>query len=416
MRQFSYGQILVIGLGFFIISVAWSLYNGLMPLMLGEFIESKATRGAIMGMDNLANLFLLPIIGAWSDRINTSFGKRLPFLMIGMPLAAIFLFVLPNFLNLWTLIAFAMGFLLSMTLFRSPTVSLMPDVTPSNYRSQANGIINFMGGIGSLIAFLVLAKLYDVNKPLPFYIAGGLMLFVIIILVLVSKRIIPEQSRAVIQKDDMPLFEVFRGVKQILTNKNRTMLFLLLAIFFWFVGYSGVEAQFTTFGFETYNLSEGDATFLLGLFSLTFILFAIPSGFLAKKWGRTRTIQIGLLVLSLVFIAIFFAKSILMTQIFLLIGGMSWALINIHSYPMVVDMTTDAKIGLYTGIYYLFSSLSQMVGPSTIGLFMDLFGNRMMFIASVFFMLLALYFITRVHQLHKNGTMSQNKEDIATTA
>lgn len=407
MRQFSYGQIFVIGLGFFIISVGWALYNGLMPLMLREYIDSSATRGAIMGIDNLANLILLPIIGAYSDRINTRFGKRLPFLMIGMPLAALFLLLLPNFMNLWTLLALAMGFLLSMTLFRSPTVAMMPDVTPSEKRSQANGIINFMGGVGSLIAFLFLAKLYDTSKPLPFYIAAGLMILVFFLFIFISKYIIPQRNQVASTMEEMPLFDVFRGVKQILFNKDRTMLFLLLAIFFWFIGYSGVEAQFTTFGFENYGLSEGDATFLLGLFSLTFIIFAIPSGFLAKKWGRARTIQIGLLLLSLVFIAIFLVDSVSMTRILLLVGGISWALINIHSYPMVVDMTTEAKIGLYTGIYYLFSSLSHMVGPAIIGLFMDFFGNRSMFVASVGFMIVALFFITRVHKLMKTKNTEQ---------
>lgn len=413
MQEFSYGRIFIIGLGFFIISISWSLYNAFMPLMLGEFIESKATRGAIMGVDNLANLFLLPIIGAWSDRINTSFGKRLPFLMLGMPLAAVFLFLMPNYLDLWTLIAIDVGFLLSMTLFRSPTISLMPDVTPSHKRSQANGIINFMGGIGGLLAFFVLSSIHKVNKGLPFYITGALMIIVVLILVLMIKRHIPQQSTVITTKD-MPITDVFKGIKQILTSKNRTMLFLLLAIFFWFIGYSGIEAQFTTFGTETLGLAEGDAAFLLGLFSLTFILFAIPSGFLVKLWGRTRTIQIGLLFLAIVFTSIFFVTNILMTQILLLVGGMAWALINIHSYPMVVDMTTEAKIGLYTGIYYLFSSLSQMLGPTILGLFMDLFGNRAMFLASVFFMLVAFYFITRVHRLYKNGSLKQNKDEVNT--
>jgi MFS family permease len=102
-------------------------------------------------------------------------------------------------------------------------------------------------------------------------------------------------------------------------------------------------------------------------------------------------------------------------QIFLLVGGMCWALINIHSYPMVVDMTTAAKIGLYTGIYYLFSSLSQMAGPFLVGLFMDLLGNQFMFISSMLFMLISFFFISGVRIVHKNGKMAQTNENVERT-
>lgn len=90
-------------------------------------------------------------------------------------------------------------------------------------------------------------------------------------------------------------------------------------------------------------------------------------------------------------------------RIFLLVGGLGWAFINIHSYPMVVDMTTDAKIGLFTGIYYLFSSLSQMIGPTIIGLFMDLFGGHYMFVSAMGFAIIALYFMVRVHRYQQRA-------------
>lgn len=413
MSKFSYNRIFVVGLGFFTISIAWQIYNAFMPLMLGEFIESKALRGMIMGLDNFANLLLIPIIGAWSDRLHTSYGKRLPFLMVGMPLAAIFLFLMPNYHNLWTLIAIDIGFLLAMTLFRAPTVSLMPDITPSEKRSQANGIINFMGGVGALVALFGLAQIHKQNEALPFYIVAVIMLLVIITFVLVLKRIVPVTS----DKGDEGTSSggLIQGLREIFTSQDRSIIYLLLAIFFWFLGYSGVEAQFTTYGVESLGLLEGDAATLLGVFSLTFIIFAIPSGFLARFWGRKRTIQIGILGLSIVFVILFFVSNILLMQIFLLVGGMCWALINIHSYPMVVDMTTETKIGLYTGIYYLFSSLSQMAGPFLVGLFMDLLGNQFMFISSMLLMLISFFFISGVRIVHKNGKMAQTNENVERT-
>ncbi|MCL6459242.1 MAG: MFS transporter [Gorillibacterium sp.] len=405
MKPFSYPRIFIVGLGFFSISVVWQLYNSFMPLMLGDFIESKALRGSIMGLDNLANIFLIPFVAAWSDRLNTGYGKRLPFLMVGMPIAAVFLFIMPHYTALWMLIVIDIGFLLAMTIFRAPTISLMPDVTPADKHSQANGIINFMGGIGALFTLFGLAKMYDANKPLPFYI-GGIILFlagttlVVVLRKTVANKADGEQKKT--GEDSQGEHElpqgVLTGLKKVLTDKDRSALYVLIAIFFWFVGYSGVEAQFTTYGVEDLGLSEGTSALTIGFFSLAFIMFAVPSGFLAKKIGRVRTIIIGISGLFLLFLLLFFVHEVTAIRGILLAGGIFWALVNIHSYPLVVSFAGPGRIGLYTGLYYLFSSVASTVGPAFLGLCMDVLGGEWMFVGSSVSMLLALVFLIRARQ------------------
>ncbi|MEO3946176.1 MFS transporter [Gorillibacterium sp. CAU 1737] len=413
MKRFSYSRIAVVGLGFFAISVVWQLYNSFMPLMLGEFIESKTIRGSIMGLDNLANIFLIPLIAAWSDRLNTRFGQRLPFLLIGMPLAAVFMLLMPAYTSLAMLIVIDIGFLLSMTVFRAPTVSLMPDLTPPDKRSQANGIINLMGGIGSLLTLFVLAKLYDEQRSLPFAIGAAILLISLTALVFAlrpffrrtDKTTASGEQASTEKQADSPgiaassdeLAEeasgprgVISGLRHVLVDKNRSALFILLAIFFWFVGYSGVEAQFTTYGVESLGLVAGDATFTIGFFSLAFLLFAVPSGFLAKRFGRVSLITTGICGLSVLFLSLFWIQDLMVIRIVLLVGGVFWALVNIHSYPLVVSFAGAGRIGLYTGLYYFFSSIAQTVGPAFVGLFMDLLGGPWMFIGSAASLLVSL--------------------------
>lgn len=311
MKQFSYNRIFVIGLGFFIISVSWEVYNSFMPLMLGEFIKSNSVIGMIMGIDNFANLLLIPIIGAWSDRISTPFGKRLPFLMIGMPLAAIFLFLMPNYNSLLFLILVDIGFLLAMTIFRAPTVSLMPDVTPSEKRSPANGIINFMGGVGALIAFFVLGTLYDIDQSLPFYLSGGAMIVILVILVLSIRKMVANHDEPKPNKESESFANIFTGLKEVIVSKDRSMINFLLAIFFWFIAYSGVSSLFTRYGVETLGLKGGQATILLGFMSVSFLIFAIPSGFIGKFFGRIKTIQFGLIFMTLALLGLFFFSDIM---------------------------------------------------------------------------------------------------------
>src|SRR5690625_6354835 len=88
--KFSYGKILAIGSGFLALTLVWTVYNTYMPLLLGDFIESRAIRGGIMGLDNLMAVILIPVIGSWSDRLKSPFGGRHPFIVIGMPIYPIF--------------------------------------------------------------------------------------------------------------------------------------------------------------------------------------------------------------------------------------------------------------------------------------------------------------------------------------
>ena len=77
-------------------------------------------------------------------------------------------------------------------------------------------------------------------------------------------------------------------------------------------------------------------------------------------------------------------------SIILIVAGFGWALINVNSLPMAVDMTDDERIGTYTGLYYFFSQLAATIGPVLFGWSIQLAGNNyrlMMVIAPIFFFL-----------------------------
>ncbi len=68
-------------------------------------------------------------------------------------------------------------------------------------------------------------------------------------------------------------------------------------------------------------------------------------------------------------------------------AGIAWAFVNINSLPMVVDMTNSARIGTYTGLYYLFSTFSAIVGPNVNGWIIQLTSgnyNNIMLVAPIF--------------------------------
>jgi len=376
----------LLGFGFLSISIAWSLYNGYVPLFLEEFIRDTAIIGFLMTIDNYFALFLQPYIGNRSDRTETRFGKRMPYLMIGMPLAAIFLALIPLHVNLMTLIIFMVAMNLSMAIFRSPTIALMPDITPLHKQSSANGIINFMGGIGALIAFVIGAYVYNFGQYLPFFGASIIMLISLFILL----KFINEKRDAI---------EYTKHQKQKIDYKkelNKPTIFLLTAIFFWFVAIQGMEALFTIYATNRLGMSDSLANFSLAFFALTFLLFALPSGWLGTKFGKKFMIIIGVIGQILIFFTLVFIENEIIVWILLLLGGIFWACININSYPFVISIGSEDAIGTRTGLYYLVSSLAAISGPPLFGLIIQWTDYKSLFIASTISMVIALLFVFQI--------------------
>lgn len=394
--EFSYGKILAIGSGFLALTLVWTVYNTYMPLLLGDFIESRAIRGGIMGIDNLMAVILIPIIGAWSDRLKTPLGGRLPFIIVGMPLAAIFFILLPfmSKTNLILLLVVDIIFLLAMTIYRAPVIALMPDHTPVKKRSNANGAINFMGGVGALIALFALAPLYDVKFTYPFIIGGLVLIIAFLVLYLVVDRNPPYVGQAEEEADETQALQALKNdIGKLFNQEYRGHLFILIAIFLYFIGYSGLEAQFSVYATEHLGASGGEAGFTLGFFSLSFVLFAIPAGLVGSKLGKDKTMLIGLVFLPLIFISMPFFTSLTTLKVLLLIGGVAWALINVQAYPLVADLGGRTRIGFFTGMYYLFSMASSIVAPGLLGLSMDLLGHPSLFFSAASSFLIAFVFL-----------------------
>jgi MFS family permease len=389
----------ILGLGFFAVSLVWPLYNIYVPIFLRDFLDSQFQINGIMTLDNLLAVSLIPFIAAMSDRTKTKFGRRMPYLMVGIPIAALMFLLLPNY---WSFLSFMVIITIlnfSMAIFRAPTVALMPDITPAPLRSKANGIINFMGGLAAVFVLIGGAQLYKLNPNLPFIMTAVLMVMALLMLMKFIKE--PEIG----EKAEEEKIGLFKSIRTIIHDENPSARNILIAIFFWFVGYQGVEATFSNYCVQFLKLEVSDASTILGFFALAFLVFAIPAGFIGSKLGKRRTILIGLigdfavfLVLATIGTIVPFSKPLMMGL--MLVGGFFWALSNINSYPLVVEMTTEEHVGTYTGLYYFSSSLAAITGPLLVGAIVDMIGFGSTFIFTALAYALAFIFVKQVRKVH----------------
>lgn len=399
MNKLNYRKTLLLGFGFFSISVMWAVYNSFMPLILKRFIGSATLIGFIMTIDNYLALFIQPAVGSISDRINTRFGRRMPFIMVGMPIAAILLVFLGNYGGLISLITFLVLTNLSMSIFRSPVISLMPDITPKEHRSRANGIINLMGGIGAVIAYFIGSKLWDMSEKAPFYMSAALMVvsFIVLFSFIKEKRDALEIREEETEDFKIKLTQSPGEIRNDFSEgRARNVVLLLLAICSWFIAYQGIEAFFSLYGTEFLGLKESDATMSFTFISLSFLVFAVPAGYVGTRFGKRRTILFGVVGLMATFGIIIFLRNIFFIRIVFIFSGFFWSMININSYPFVTDMAPKGRVGTFTGLYYLASSIAAIVSPLVLGGIIDIIGYKYVFVYGTVFTALALVFMLMI--------------------
>lgn len=371
--------LLGLGVGAASLAVTWGLYNIFMPLLLRDFISSSGWRGAIMGIDNVMAMLLIPIIGAWSDRVDGPLGRRLPFLLVSMPLAALLFVALPFAkATLLLLLAVDVLFLLAMTAFRAPLAALMPDHVAPQDRPAANAIITMLGAVGGALALLLVAPLSDVALWIPFAVAGLVTLLALVAVRGATRAHPAFVSEGAIQEDAPLVGGLIKDARVLFTKQHLGVVYMFVAVFFCFFGYSALEAQFSTFATEEFGLTGGRAAIIMGATIAGFVVMALPAGLVVRRLGELNTMRLGTVLLATWLVIAAFVAQPSTLALWLALGGGSWALVLVPAYPLAVNQGGSEQVGFFTGMYYLFGSAASIVAPAAAGAAMDLIGNSVL--------------------------------------
>ena len=421
--KLNYKRVVLVGMAFFLISAFWQAYDAIVPLILtNHFGMPQTASGAVMSLDNVLAVFMLPIFGALSDKTRSRFGKRTPYIFFGT-IAAVISFVCLTFIdnyqltkvlfgnlpsgqtaetlqkltweltlsNIWPLVGFIatlLVVLISMATFRSPAVALMPDVTVKPLRSKANAVINLTGTAGGILV-LVLGMVFSTSKNKYMSYTGyvlavcAIMLlgFVLFLLTVKEKKWAAEMEEDTAKYGlEEPVSPDVPAEKHKLTKGELTSLLLLLAsVALWFIGYNSITSKYSVYASNELGF---DYNFTLIVAQAAAIVSYIPVGIISSKLGRKKTILGGILMLAAAFTGGTLVSpetpAAIMYPIFAL-AGIGWASINVNSFPMVVELAGKGDVGKYTGYYYTASMSAQIVAPILSGVLYDLCGMRYTF-------------------------------------
>ena len=433
--KLNYKRTLLVGLAFLSISAFWQMYDSIVPLLLkSTFNMDETLAGAIMAMDNVLALFLLPIFGGISDKVNTKLGRRTPFILAGTAVAVILMNILPILDNSYSAEAAPFKFvsfvivlgllLIAMGTYRSPAVALMPDVTPKPLRSKGNAIINLMGAVGGILYLGVAAVMYPDSKTIglehinyqPLFIVVSLIMLVAIVILFSTIRepkLAAENRALEAQHPEWNLAQDDGSGNEVLPKPVKKSLgFLLASIALWFAGYNGVTTWFTTYIGEVMGTGIGGASTCLLVGTAGAIVSYIPIGIVASKVGRKKMITFGTILLTCCFIggyiltSVFDRINVIMYLVFLLVG-LAWASINVNSLPMVVEMCRGSDVGKFTGYYYTASMTAQVITPILAGSLLSNVGYWILFPYAAIFVFLS--FVTMRFVKHGDAKAEAKK-------
>ncbi|MCI9374496.1 MAG: SLC45 family MFS transporter [Lachnospiraceae bacterium] len=395
--KLNYKRTILIGLAFLSISAFWQMYDNIIPLILKNSFElGETVTGVIMAADNILALFLLPLFGLLSDRTDTRIGKRMPFIIAGTVLSAIFLLILPaadRGRNLTLFIVILFLTLLSMGLYRSPSVALMPDLTPKPLRSKGNAVINLMGAVGGVYSLIMIQVLVGKGTtpnyfPLFLSIALLMVICVAVLFLTVKEKNIPQEMMT---ETETTASETEKG-SALLPDVKRSLIFMLSSIALWYIAYNAVTTAFSRYATHVWGMENGGYANCLMVATVAAIISYIPIGALSSRIGRKKTILIGVAMLAFCYLcAAFYNNYHVSMNLFFGIIGFAWAAINVNSFPMVVEIASSGDVGKYTGYYYTFSMAAQVVTPILSGYLLEHISYRTLFPYSVFFSVMAFF-------------------------
>jgi len=443
-------NILWISFGFFAILMMWQIYNFYIPQFLGHLLENNRGQaneeqftwliGLLMGVDNLVALLVIPLVGILSDKTKSKMGKRMPYIIAGsVATVVVFPFIPVLFIlnSLWGVIALMLVVLVTMNIVRGPAVSLMPDVTPKPLRPKANSIVNLIGYIGAILGggltIIVTGRHVNTQSDMlyfPFIVTS----IVIVICILLLYLKVKENKLAEEVKDDMEIGEKFAETQasqvsdRQLTKADKFNLWLLLAgIFLWFFAFNAMETFWSTYGnevFGTHVIENGIPQYyangepvmaggpLIGMSPVVLALVSlasfIPAAMLTKKIGRKLSVITGIIIIVAALIPMLFINSMSLIVVALFgIVGIGWAIINVNSFPMLVEYSSKSTVGKFTGYYYGASQLAQGITPFVAGAVVSWgWGYKALFPYVIIFFIFA-FIVMMIFQSKRKNTAGQ---------
>jgi MFS family permease len=382
LTRISTATMILLGVGWFGAQVFWAFHAGSMPLFLKNFTDSKFTISLVLSLAGVSGLIIPPTVGYLSDRSSTRWGRRRPFILAGALGVMICVLILPR-IGTFGLVALLSG--LMYVLFRTAEttfLALLPDITPTEQRSTATGVMNLVGGVGLIACFVVGAVFWDDHPRLVFVIAAlGCFVFMSIAVVLIEEpRAVPESAPGAVG---------LRAYLRSVTKEVNVMKFLA-AQFSWWLAFWMASTFAVLFATQELGVPEGQSFLVPMVFAIVAAAFMVPMGLLGDRFQRKRVLSWVLVSWVVVQILVAFSQNLTHALLTFSLCAIPYAGIMAVGYAFLFDLIPKDRTAEFVGIGLVSMASGQICGPLIGGKVIDTFGYRWLFPCAAAFLLIGL--------------------------
>ncbi|WBB53490.1 MFS transporter [Verrucosispora sp. WMMD573] len=396
-----------IALALFAQESTWNFYDNQVPVLLREHVTSAALVGVLMGMDNLLGIFIQPWIGNRSDNTRTRWGRRIPYLAVGMPLGALFFLLLPWTTSLVTLVAVMVCYALVANTMRPLAEALTPDFVPPQRRGRTNAIVKIATSLTIIVASLISLLVVDDHPRAAFVIPAVIMLVVTAVMIARVRDSRSPAYRAAVAEDaavgpDRTKSPLWRVVTELVTSRDRRRVLLLLTVFLFGGAWFASRSLMTPYGMEVLGLTRGEAGGLTLPSGVAYLIAAYPAALAAERFGRLRVILIGITVFAAALAAGAVVRTPTGTVVLFCVAAMGAAGFLINAAVALWNLAPSSRmLGAYTGLYAVTWYLGGFAGPALVGAAVDLVGWNWMLLDIAVLATLACVVVIRLARLER---------------
>ncbi|MHC3472584.1 MFS transporter [Streptomyces sp. 7R007] len=400
----------LVALAVFAQESTWNFYESQVPPLLREHLTSTAVVGLLMGMDNLLGIFIQPWIGSRSDRTRTSWGRRMPYLVVGMPIAAALFMVIPHVAaSLPLLIVIMFSYALVTNSFKPIAEALVPDFVAPERRSRANAAVKIAASVTAIVAAIISIFLVDHHPYVAFAIPSVIMLLSILVLGLTVRDSQSPAYQAAVADDrdghetapvrQSSVRDIF---VEILKDTDRSRLLIIAAIFLFSCAWAASRSLITPYGMETLDMSRGAAGGLILPSGIAFIVAAYPAAILAERYGRLRIMMIGMSIFAGAMVLGTLVQTPTGTVIAMCIAAAGATCFLVNAVVVLWNLAPSAHVfGTYAGLYTVGWASGGFIGPALVGGMVDITGWRLMLIDNALVVVLSVVIVTRIGSLQQ---------------
>jgi Na+/melibiose symporter-like transporter len=381
-------SVAAIGGGFFYI-----FNNAVLPMLLSRLTGNVLLINLLSNTRSIEGAVIQPVVGAWSDRIWTRLGRRRPFMLIAMPLCALFMALTPLAPSLPLVVACIFAFSLLFNVAADPYAALQADIAPPAQRPTLSAVAKVVELAGQVsLGLLLTLGLFGKHIPL---VAYPIVAAVILLTFLITVVGVPERREDVHLEPRHRLGEYLAALQG-----HRQALRYLVALFLYNVGINTILVNLTNFATHELRTSERGAMLLFMLLVLVTGLFALPAAWLAARVGLKRVIAGGMVLIAMATPFTLVAHTMAQVLPALLVAGVGNAALSVLTWPLLTMLVPPERVGVFAGLKTSAESISALFTAVIAAGMVGLWGYRSIFVVLLVAIVasLAVFATIRVEQ------------------